>query len=199
MTTDIILASKSKVRELLLKNAGLSFVSVDAAIDEEQVKLSYINAGYTPRDVADVLADMKAKKLSNRFPRQLVIGCDQILSFKGQIISKAKSSNDLIHQLQALEGNEHIVYSASVVYIDNKPEWRFIGSAKMTMRNLSDDFILKYVENNWKKIQRSVGGYEIENSGVSLFSKIDGDYFSVLGIPLLQLIDYLINRGVIKQ
>ena len=199
MTTDIILASKSKVRALLLKNAGLSFVSVDAAIDEEQLKLSYINAGYTPRDVADVLADMKAKKLSNRFPNQLVIGCDQILSFREQIISKAKNTNDLVHQLKVLEGNEHIVYSASVVYINNKPEWRFIGSANMTMRNLSDDFILKYVEDNWKKIKHSVGGYEIESSGAPLFSKIDGDHFSVLGIPLLQLIDYLINRGVIKQ
>ena len=199
MTTDIILASKSKVRALLLKNAGLSFVSVDAAIDEEQVKLSYINAGYTPRDVADVLADMKAKKISNRFPNQLVIGCDQILSFREQIISKAKNINDLVHQLKVLEGNEHIVYSASVVYINNKPEWRFIGSANMTMRNLSDDFIFKYVEENWKKIQHSVGGYEIESSGASLFSKIDGDHFSVLGIPLLQLIDYLIIRGVIKQ
>ena len=199
MTTDIILASKSKVRALLLKNAGLSFVSVDAAIDEEQLKLSYIDAGYTPRDVADVLADMKAKKLSNRFPNQLVIGCDQILSFREQIISKAKNTNDLVHQLKVLEGNEHIVYSASVVYINNRPEWRFIGSANMTMRNLSDDFILKYVEDNWQKIQHSVGGYEIESVGASLFSKIDGDYFSVLGIPILQLIDYLINRGVIKQ
>ena len=199
MTTDIILASKSKVRALLLKNAGLSFVSVDAAIDEEQLKLSYIDAGYTPRDVADVLADMKAKKLSNRYQNQLVIGCDQILSFREQIISKAKNTNDLVHQLKVLEGNEHIVYSASVVYINNRPEWRFIGSANMTMRNLSDDFILKYVEDNWNTIQHSVGGYEIESSGASLFSKIDGDYFSVLGIPILQLIDYLINRGVIKQ
>lgn len=199
MTTDIILASKSKVRALLLKNAGLSFASVDAAIDEEQLKLSYIDAGYTPRDVADVLADMKAKKLSNRFPNQLVIGCDQILSFREQIISKAKNTNDLVHQLKVLEGNEHIVYSASVVYINNRPQWRFIGSANMTMRNLSDDFILKYVEDNWNTIQHSVGGYEIESVGASLFSKIDGDYFSVLGIPILQLIDYLINRGVIKQ
>jgi septum formation protein len=174
-------------------------MSIDAAVDEEQVKLSYINAGYTPRDVVDVLADMKAKKISNKFPCQLVIGCDQILSFKDQIISKAKNRNDLVHQLKALKGNEHIVYSASVVYINKKPEWRFIGSANMTMRNLSDNFILKYVEENWKKIQHSVGGYEIEGSGASLFSRIDGDHFSVLGIPLLQLIDYLINRGVIKQ
>jgi septum formation protein len=199
MTTDIILASKSKIRASLLKNAGVSYMIVDAGIDEEQVKLSYINEGYSPRDVADVLADMKAKKLSNRFPGKLVIGCDQILSFKDQIISKARNSNDLVHQLKTLEGNEHIVYSASVVYIDNKPEWRFIGSAKMTMRNLSHSFISKYVEENWTKIRHSVGGYEIESSGVSLFSEVDGDYFSVLGIPLLQLIDYLINRGVIKQ
>ena len=199
MTTDIILASKSKIRASLLKNAGVNYMIVDAGIDEEQVKLSYINEGYSPRDVADVLADMKAKKLSNRFPGKLVIGCDQILSFKDQIISKARNSNDLVHQLKTLEGNEHIVYSASVVYIDNKPEWRFIGSAKMTMRNLSHSFISKYVEENWTKIRHSVGGYEIESSGASLFSKVDGDYFSVLGIPLLQLIDYLINRGVIKQ
>ena len=192
MTTDIILASKSKIRASLLKNAGVSYIIADAGIDEEQVKLSYINEGYSPRDVADVLADMKAKKLSNRFPGKLVIGCDQI-------ISKARNSNDLVHQLKTLEGNEHIVYSASVVYIDNKPEWRFIGSAKMTMRNLSHNFISKYVEENWTKIRHSVGGYEIESSGVSLFSKVDGDYFSVLGIPLLQLIDYLISRGVIKQ
>ena len=148
MTTDIILASKSKVRALLLKNAGLNFMSIDAAVDEEQVKLSYINAGYTPRDVVDVLADMKAKKISNKFPCQLVIGCDQILSFKDQIISKAKNRNDLVHQLKVLKGNEHIVYSASVVYINKKPEWRFFGSANMTMRNLSDNFILKYVEEN---------------------------------------------------
>ena len=199
MTIDIILASKSRIRASLLKNAGVTFVTVGAAIDEESVRLSYINEGYSPRGVADVLADMKAKKLSNRFPGQLVIGCDQTLSFKGQIISKAKNRNDLVNQLKTLEGNEHIVYSASVVYIDNKSEWRFIGSAKMTMRNLSNDFILKYVEENWTEIQHSVGGYEIESSGASLFSKVDGDYFSVLGIPLLQLIDYLINRGVIKQ
>ena len=101
--------------------------------------------------------------------------------------------------MKVLEGKEHIVYSASVVYINNRPEWRFIGSANMTMRNLSDDFILKYVEDNWNTIQHSVGGYKIESAGASLFSKIDGDYFSVLGIPILQLIDYLIDRGVIKQ
>ena len=194
MTTDIILASKSKVRALLLKNAGLSFVSVDAAIDEEQLKLSYIDAGYTPRDVADVLADMKAKKLSNRFPNQLVIGCDQILSFREQIISKAKNTNDLVHQLKVLEGNEHIVYSASVVYINNRPEWRFIGSANMTMRNLSDDFILKYVEDNWNTIQHNVGGYEIESAGASLFSKIDGNEDTIMGLPIKQIKEYLMMQ-----
>ena len=86
MTADIILASKSEIRALLLKNAGVNYMTVDAGIDEKQVKLSYINEGYSPRDLADVLADMKAKKISNKFPGQLVIGCDQTLSFKDQII-----------------------------------------------------------------------------------------------------------------
>ena len=199
MTCGIVLASKSPIRSLLLEKTGIEFSTVDPAIDEREVKLSYISNNYPTRDIADVLADMKARKISNRFPDSIVIGCDQILDFNSKILSKAKDQDELIHQLKQLQGNKHKLHSACVVYNAQKPEWRFIGSVDMTMRNLSDRYISKYVQDNWDDIKHSVGGYQIENSGISLFSKIDGDYFSVLGLPIIQLIDHLLNRGVIEQ
>ena len=199
MTCGIVLASKSQIRSLLLEKAGIEFSTVDPAIDEKEVKLSYISNNYPTRDIADVLADMKARKISNRFPDSIVIGSDQILDFNSKILSKAKDQDELIHQLKQLQGNKHKLHSACVVYNAQKPEWRFIGSVSMTMRNLSDRYISKYVQDNWDDIKHSVGGYQMENSGISLFSKIDGDYFSVLGLPIIQLIDHLLNRGVIEQ
>ena len=199
MTCGIVLASKSQIRSLLLEKAGIEFSTVDPAIDEKEVKLSYISNNYPTRDIADVLADMKARKISNRFPYSIVIGCDQILDFNSKILSKAKDQDELIHQLKQLQGNKHKLHSACVVYNAQKPEWRFIGSVSMTMRNLSDRYISKYVQDNWDDIKHSVGGYQLESSGISLFSKIDGDYFSVLGLPIIQLIDHLLNRGVIEQ
>ena len=199
MTCGIILASKSPIRSLLLEKTGIEFSTVDPAIDEKEVKLSYISNNYPTRDIADVLADMKARKISNRFPDSIVIGCDQILDFNSKILSKAKDQDELIHQLKQLQGNKHKLHSACVVYNAQKPEWRFIGSVSMTMRNLSDRYISKYVQDNWDDIKHSVGGYQMESSGISLFSKIDGDYFSVLGLPIIQLIDHLLNRGVIEQ
>ena len=199
MTNGIILASKSQIRSALLLKAGIEFTAIEAAIDEKEVKSSYVNEGYSARDVADVLADMKAKKLSYKYPDNLIIGCDQILEHNGQILSKAVNPIDLVDQLKILRNNSHTFYSACVVYFRNKPEWRFIGSATMTMRNLSDEYIFKYVEDNWSEVKYCVGGYQIENCGISFFSKINGDYFSILGLPIVQLIDHLINRGVLKH
>tara|TARA_Y100000589_G_C27168309_1_gene635609 strand:+ start:1604 stop:2167 length:564 start_codon:yes stop_codon:yes gene_type:complete len=184
--------------ELLLK-AGLKFTVADAAIDEKEVKLSYVNEGYSARDLADVLADMKAKKLSCKHPDKLVIGCDQTMEYNGQILSKANNPIELVDQLKHLRNRSHTFYSACVVYFANKAEWRFIGSATITMRNLSDEYISKYVDDNWNEVQHSVGGYQIENSGISFLSKINGDYFSILGLPIIQLIDHLVNRGVLKN
>ena len=199
MTNGIILASKSQIRSALLLKAGIEFTAIEAAIDEKEVKSSYVNEGYSARDVADVLADMKAKKLSYKYPDNLIIGCDQILEHNGQILSKAANPIDLVDQLKILRNDSHTFYSACVVYFGNKPEWRFIGSATMTMRNLSDEYIFKYVEDNWSEVKYCVGGYQIENCGISFFSKINGDYFSILGLPIVQLIDHLLNRGVLKH
>ena len=199
MTTGIILASKSQIRSELLLKAGLKFTAIDANIDEKEVKSSYINKGYSARDLADILAAMKAKKLSCKYLDKLVIGCDQIMECNGQILSKANNPTDLADQLKFLRSKSHTLYSACVVYFANKAEWRFIGSATITMRNLSDGYISKYVDDNWDEVKHCVGGYKIENSGISFLSKINGDYFSILGLPIIQLLDYLVNRGVLKH
>jgi len=199
MTIGIILASKSQIRSELLLKAGLKFTAIDANIDEKEVKSSYINKGYSARDLADILAAMKAKKLSYKYLDKLVIGCDQIMECNGQILSKANNPTDLADQLKFLRSKSHTLYSACVVYFANKAEWRFIGSATITMRNLSDEYISKYVDDNWDEVKHCVGGYKIENSGISFLSKINGDYFSILGLPIIQLLDYLVNRGVLKH
>ena len=197
MTIGIILASKSQIRSELLLKAGLKFTAIDANIDEKETKSSYINKGYSARDLADILAAMKAKKLSCKYLDKLVIGCDQIMECNGQILSKANNPTDLADQLKFLRSKSHTLYSACVVYFANKAEWRFIGSATITMRNLSDEYISKYVDDNWDEVKHCVGGYKIENSGISFLSKINGDYFSILGLPIIQLLDYLVNRGVL--
>ncbi len=199
MINGIILASKSKVRSEILSKIGLKFTVFDANIDEKEVKSSYMNEGYSARDLANVLADMKAKKLSCKYLDKLVIGCDQIMECNGQILSKANNSADLVDQLKFLRNKSHTFYSACVVYFANKAEWRFIGSATITMRNLSDGYISKYVDDNWNEVKYCVGGYKIENSGIFLLSKINGDYFSILGMPIVQLMDHLVNRGVLKH
>ena len=199
MTIGIILASKSQIRSELLLKAGLKFIAIDANIDEKEVKSSYINKGNSARDLADILAAMKAKKLSCKYLDKLVIGCDQIMECNGQILSKASNPTELADQLKFLRSKSHTLYSACVVYFANKAEWRFIGSATITMRNLSDEYISKYVDDNWDEVKHCVGGYKIENSGISLLSKINGDYFSILGLPVIQLLDYLVNRGVLKH
>ncbi len=199
MTIGIILASKSQIRSELLLKADLKFTAIDANIDEKEAKSSYINEGYSARDLADILAAMKAKKLSCKYLDKLVIGCDQIMECNGQILSKANNPTDLADQLKFLRSKSHTLYSACVVYFANKAEWRFIGSATITMRNLSDEYISKYVDDNWDEVRHCVGGYKIENSGISFLSKINGDYFSILGLPIIQLIDYLVNRGVLKH
>ena len=199
MTIGIILASKSQIRSELLLKADLKFTAIDANIDEKEAKSSYINKGYSARDLADILAAMKAKKLSCKYLDKLVIGCDQIMECNGQILSKANNPTDLADQLKFLRSKSHTLYSACVVYFANKAEWRFIGSATITMRNLSDEYISKYVDDNWDEVKHCVGGYKIENTGISFLSKINGDYFSILGLPIIQLLDYLVNRGVLKH
>ncbi len=195
MSERIILASGSRIRARLLKDAGVAFSATVARVDEDALKAAALAQGMSPRDLADLLADAKARKVAGKNPGQLVIGCDQILEFDGTILSKPATKPDARQQLSQLSGRSHVLYSAVVLYEGNRPVWRTIGKTRLTMRNLSHDYIQDYVERNWDEIRHSVGAYQIEKEGIRLFSAIDGDYFNILGLPLLELLDYLVETG----
>ncbi|MDA9208541.1 Maf family protein [Octadecabacter sp.] len=197
MSAHIILASASETRAQLLKNAGVSCSVIPARIDEDSIKLSLEAEGAPPRDVADTLAELKARKIAEKGQDRLVLGCDQVLAFKGNVLSKPKTQDAAISQLKSLRAETHQLLSAAVVYEDLKPVWRHVGVARLTMRDFSDEYLNDYVSRNWESIRWSVGGYKIEEEGIRLFRMIQGDTFVVQGLPLLELLSYLTLRGTL--
>lgn len=199
MTDRIILASGSKTRQELLRNAGVKFEIAVAKIDEDAIRKSLEADSASPRDIADALAEFKARKVVLKEPDAFVIGCDQILDFEGQVLSKPKSMEDAVDQLRALRGKQHTLYSAAVIYENARPVWRHVGQAQLEMHNFSDTYLDSYVTRNWHSIRYSVGAYKLEEEGSRLFSRIRGDYFVVLGLPLLEMLTYLSKRGVLER
>lgn len=197
MSTPLILASGSEIRGQLLRNAGLVFEVQQARIDEDAVKVALLAEEAPPRDIADTLAEMKAKKVAAKYPEAMVIGCDQVLAFENTILSKPQSPEDAGKQLRMLRGQKHMLLSAAVIYHEGKPIWRHIGQVRLRMRDASDDYIDAYISRNWDDIRHSVGAYQLEAEGVRLFHSIQGDYFNVLGLPLLELLAFLTLRGAI--
>ncbi|UYV37312.1 Maf family protein [Rhodobacteraceae bacterium D3-12] len=195
MARPIILASTSAIRRELLSNAGVVFEADSPRLDEDSIKAALIAEGASPRDVADALAEGKAMKLSGKRPEALVIGSDQVLDFKGEILSKPATPEEARDQLHNLRGKRHALLSAVVVCHEAKPIWRFVGQARLYMRDVSDRYIDGYLDRNWDSIRHSVGGYKLEEEGVRLFSRIEGDYFTVLGLPLVELLSYLSSSG----
>ena len=197
--TSLLLASASQIRLTLLQNAGLTVTAQPARIDEDAVRAALKADNAKPRDVADTLAELKARKLADRNPAALVLGCDQVLAFEGQVWSKPADLAQARTQLQTLRGQTHQLLSALVLYHEAKPIWRHIGVAKLTMAATSDAFLDAYLSRNWPAVATSVGAYQIEAEGIRLFTAIEGDYFTILGLPLLPLLSYLALRGFIAS
>jgi septum formation protein len=194
----LILASQSSARRMLLSNAGVAFEAMAPMVDEEAAKVALRAQGISPRDLADALAELKALKLSGRFPADLVLGCDQTLSLEsGIMFDKPESHAALKDQLRTLSGKTHGLWSAAVLAQGGSPIWRHVERCRMTVRPLSDAFIDDYIEAEGDALLGCVGGYRLEARGVQLFSHIEGSHSGILGLPLLSLLDILRTRGVI--
>ncbi|WP_071674253.1 Maf family protein [Nioella nitratireducens] len=196
--SQIILASGSEIRKTLLANAGVPVTALPARIDEAAIKAALLAEDATPRDIADALAEFKARKISEKHWDAVVIGCDQVLEFQGQVLSKPASRDEAADQLRALRGKQHKLLSAVVIYAGREPLWRYVGQVRLLMRDISDAFLEGYLERNWPGIDDSVGGYKLEEEGARLFSRVEGDYFTVLGLPLLEVIGFLTQREEIE-
>jgi len=195
---DLILASGSAIRAALLGRAQVPFRVRTAPVDEEAIRAALVAEGTRPRDIADALAEAKAQRVGVKEPAALTLGCDQILDLDGTVFSKPESREQAADQLSRLSGKTHRLRSAAVIYHDVQPVWRFVGEVRMTMRPLSPAYVSDYLDRNWPEVGSSVGAYRIEEEGSRLFSRIDGDYFSILGLPLLPLLTFLQDREVIR-
>ena len=195
--TALVLASASPIRSRLLTNAGVAHQTCPVAVDEGAIKDAMLAEGAPARDIADALAEMKAFRAAQRNPDALVLGCDQVLVFKGGLVSKPRNLDEARAQLVALRGQSHELLSAAVVFEAGRPVWRKIGRVQLIMRAFSDAFLDDYIARTGDDLLATVGGYKLEAEGVHLFSRIQGDYFSVLGLPLLEVLDFLRSREVI--
>lgn len=193
----LILASKSPFRSMLLKNAGVSFISDAAKIDERAIEEPLQNSGVTPEDVAMILAEAKAQDVSARHKGAVVIGSDQTLSLQDRVFHKPVDMEDARRHLLAMSGKTHQLNSAVSLAINGETVWRHISVARMTMRELSPAFIGRHFARVGDSVLSSVGAYQFEGEGVQLFDKIDGDYFTIVGLPLLPLLKELRARGAI--
>jgi len=191
----VILASGSQTRADMLRNAGLDFTVQPASVDEDEIKQSLITEGISPHEIAEVLAELKARAVSSSQPDALVIGADQLLVKDGHVFSKATNRGDAEITLAAFSGGEHTLISAIVIYQNGQAIWRVFDQAKLTVRPLSETFIQRYLDALADDAYWSVGCYQLEGLGSQLFTKIEGDYFTVLGLPLFPLLDFLRRHG----
>ena len=195
--TQLILASGSTVRARLLETAGIAFDVVSPHVDEDAVKESLLAEGAPPRDVADTLAALKASKVSMLHPGALVIGADQILVFEGELISKQPDLAAAHVLLRRLGGHKHELVGGVVLAKGGSVVWRHVARAELIMRAYSDEFLDGYLARQGEAILSSVGCYFLEGEGVQLFSHINGDYFTILGLPMIPLLSALRDFGVL--
>jgi septum formation protein len=195
----VLLASSSSTRLQMLQAAGLTVDAIAPRVDESSIRDSLVAEGAHPRDIADTLAEMKARKVAEKHPDALILGCDQVLALDRQTFAKPETQDEARAQLRQLRGQSHKLLSAIVAYENAQPVWRHVAEARLTMHAISDAYLDDYVARNWDSIRHSVGCYKIEEEGVRLFSAITGDHFTILGLPLLPLLAWLGTRGMIAR
>lgn len=195
----LLLASKSATRRAMLEAAGVPFEAVEARLDEDAAKAGLWSAGFDAHDMAEELAQLKA--LSVEAPGDaLVLGADQVLERDdGSVLSKPASREEAYDQLVSLRGTAHRLHSAAVVALRGEAIWWGADTATLTMRPFSDAFLRAYLDAEWEQIRWNVGGYRIEGPGVQLFERIEGSHFAVLGLPLLPLLTYLRECGLLTS
>lgn len=196
ITKSVILASKSAARLTMFEAAGVVLDAVAPMVEEDSVRKEMTAKGESAANIALALAEAKAVKISAKYPGTLVIGSDQVLETEnGDILSKAETPREAAITLSDLSGRSHVLQSAAVIAENGNAAWRHVDAAAMTMRELSDEFISTYVTQYWEEIRPCVGCYRIEAEGAQLFSGVDGNQFTIMGIPLLPVLDYLRLRG----
>jgi septum formation protein len=195
--TPITLASKSAARQAILRNAGVVFEAVGSGVDEDAAKAGLLAEGASPREVADALAELKAFKVSTKRPG-LVIGSDQTLDLDGALFDKVDTVEAARERLKELRGKVHKLHSAVVVARDGRAIWRVVETAKLSVRPFSDAWLDGYLDRNAPDILSSVGCYFLEGEGVQMFDRIDGDYFAILGLPIVGLFDFLRLHGALE-
>jgi septum formation protein len=191
----LILASASPSRRQLLANAGLAFTIEPSGIDEDEVKRS-LGSRAAPQELASTLAEMKAVKVSARYPDSMVVGADSTLACNGRMFDKPPDLAAARKQLQTLRGQTHELFSSVVVARGGARLWHWSERARLTMRQMNDGFIDAYLARAGEDVLTSVGAYQLEGLGAHLFGRVDGDYFTILGLPLLPLLSFLAGHGI---
>ncbi len=195
--TPLILASASQHRAMLLKSAGLKFTLQAAHIEERTIEEPLLKASLEPADIARILAEAKAKEVSERFPDALVIGCDQTLSLEERMFHKPRDMKDARQHLLAFSGKSHQLNSGIVLVKNGETLWRHVAIANMSVRQLDPGYIGRYLAKIGDKAMTSVGAYQIEGEGINLFDNIEGDTFTIIGLPLLPLLAKLREMDII--
>lgn len=199
MRSDLVLGSGSAVRARLLRDAGVPFDIDPADVDEAVIKRSFRLDGLSAEACALALAEAKARHVASRHRGSLVVGADQILVVANEWLDKPVDLADLRMQLQKLQGRPHALVTAAVVIRDDDLLWRAISTPLLSMRRFTDRFLDAYIAVEGENLLGSVGGYQLEGRGAQLFNKIEGDYFAVLGLPLIELLDFLRQRSVLED
>jgi septum formation protein len=199
LSRPLILASSSASRAAILRAAGLRFEAVPARIDETALIESLTAEGVKPRDIADALAEAKTLKVAaSTPPGALVVGADQLLVCDGRIFEKPRDRAEAEAHLAFLGGKTHELVGAVCGAVNGAIVWRHVATARLTMRSMDARFISDYLDSAGAAVMNSVGCYQLEGLGVHLMSRIDGDYFAILGLPLLAVLDFLRTQGALR-